>query len=78
MMASIVFALLGAGAGAAQSGLLSWSVGRPGSLGATILRFVLVAGVLLVAAISGELPAAAAGWFAGFLVASPIAARRLR
>lgn len=78
MIATVVFALLGAGAGAAQTGLLAWSVRRGTRTGWTLLRFVLVAAVLLVAALSGELPAAAAGWFAGYAITSPIAARRLR
>jgi hypothetical protein len=77
MILRVLFVLLGAGAGVAQIRLLAGSV-RGGRGAGTLLRFALVAAVLLGAALVGELPAAAAGWLAGYAITIPIAARRLR
>ncbi|MHB8416542.1 MAG: hypothetical protein ACYDCL_00595 [Myxococcales bacterium] len=73
-----LFGLGGATAGTVQAGLLVWSVcGRPGSL-AALLRFSLVAAVLVIAARAGHLVPGAAGWLGGFAVASACAVWRLR
>jgi hypothetical protein len=73
--ASIVLA--GIAVGGLQATLLARAARRrAGGLG-VLLRLGLVAAVLLVAARSGHLVAAAAGWALGFGVASLVWVRRL-
>lgn len=73
-----LFALLGALVGAVQAGLLARTVGIHPQPVLTLLRLVLVGGVLLLSALAGHLVAGAAGWLTGFAVAGMRAHRRLR
>lgn len=77
-MITSAFAIAGVVVGLAQAGLLARAVGhRPHPLG-FVLRLGLVAVVLVVAALRGQVLAAAAGWLLGFVVAVLVVQRRWR
>jgi hypothetical protein len=73
-----LFALGGALAGMAQSGLLA-RASRSGPAPVSIFaRLLLVGAVLFLAARAGHLASATAGWMAGFAAAGVLLHRRLR
>lgn len=75
-MSSGIFAIAGLAVGIAQAGLLARAAAHgPHPLG-LLVRVGLVASVLVVAAVSGHLLAAAAGWLLGFAAAVVVARRR--
>jgi hypothetical protein len=71
------FATLAGLAGAAQTVMLARSVGHPSLLGSFLVRYALVAAVLVVAALAGQIFWAAAGWAVGFGAAAVITHRRM-
>lgn len=73
-----IFISLGAAAGVLQVRSLARAARGAGNPFAPLLRFVAIGAVLFVAARSGALVAAAAGWLAGFVIAAIVIARRLR
>lgn len=76
-MSALFFALSAFVAGAVQIGLLAASPGswwRPLSL---MLRLLIVAVVLFLAARAGHLAIGVGGWLLGFLLAAVITARRM-
>jgi len=77
-MSGWLIALLGAAAGVAQASLLAKSAGRRPNPLLLLARLVLVVGVLFLAAREGYLLQGAAGWLAGFALASVVVYRRLR
>jgi hypothetical protein len=74
----IVFGLVGAAVGASQAALLARTARGGVHPLWFFLRFALVAAVLLVAARSGAVLPAAAGWAVGFVISAVTAYWRLR
>jgi hypothetical protein len=77
-MTGWLFALSGAFAGAAQAGLLARSARGVPDLFSFLIRLILVAAVLFLAARAGHLPLGAAGWLLGFAASVAILHRWLR
>lgn len=77
-MSAWLFALGGAGAGAAQAGLLAREARAGPSALLLLARLALVGAVLFFAARAGALAFGAGGWAAGFAGASALLHRRLR
>ena len=72
------FALLGGAAGAAQARLLARDARGVSNPALGFARLLLVGAVLFIAARSGHLRGAAAGWVVGFAFAGIAVHRRLR
>lgn len=77
-MNGFFFALCGSAVGLVQAGFLARTARRGPHILGVLVRLVLVAGVLFVAARAGHLLSGVAGWIAGFAVALAIAYRRWR
>lgn len=76
-MSTMAFGLAGLVAGSVEASLLARSVVRRGSIGGLVLRFLLVAVVLVTSARNGALLEAVLGWALAFLVAVLVLARRI-
>jgi hypothetical protein len=76
-MATALFIIVAAAVGVLHARMLASAAARGPHPLTLLLRFSLVAGVLVVAALTGHLFAAAGGWAAGFAVAAVISHRRL-
>jgi hypothetical protein len=69
--------MAGVAAGAVQAALLARSTGTVAVVPAFLLRYAIVAVVLVVAARAGYLIPAAAGWAGGFAISAGVAYRGL-
>jgi hypothetical protein len=66
-MTGWLFAIGSGFAGAVQAGLLARTARGDAGPFSFLLRLMLIAAVLFAAARAGHLPAATAGWFAGYV-----------